>query len=102
MQRCGEEDEEEEREEEGCTTHKLKEVKRATGSAIVHHFLQDKRHEWQELQEKWIQLQIKHFLLKKLNHSVCGEKNPNSAQKPENKALFWSAHTDESGVSLHV
>lgn len=52
VQRCGEEDEEEECEEEGCTADKLKEVQLAAGRATVHHFLQDERHEGQELEEE--------------------------------------------------
>lgn len=52
VQWCGEEDEEEECEEEGRTAYKLEEVKLAAGSATAHHFLQDERHEGQELEEE--------------------------------------------------
>lgn len=67
MHRRGEEDEEEECEEEGRAAHKLKEVKRAAGSATVHRFLQEERHEGQELEEELRGKQTTHKHEKPIN-----------------------------------
>lgn len=87
VQRRGEKDEEEECEEEGRAAHKLKEVKSAAGNATAHHFLQDERHEGQELEERGKNKSIKKNNMR--NNSQC---------RKNNRLQFKFSHSFEEGT----